>query len=109
MLASHRLLTFLVTSNAPNEDEHTKSLKDQAVEELKDIKHGRVSLILRDGTVHPTYPGPSDGFRYAKQSPDLLKRFFTQLNKPFYDMEHLTDEECPESEPFVDKHYDKDC
>jgi hypothetical protein len=106
-LSSHRLLRNLVVANAPNQDEHVNALRDTAIATLKDIRHGRISLILLDGSLHPDYVGPSDGHRFAPQNDvDHLRRFFTQINRPFEKMEHLTSEEAPENEQYTDPDYD---
>ena len=91
-LSAYKLRQFLLAANAPNLDEHTNALRDEAMMLIEDIFHGRRSIIMPDGSYHPRYPGPSDGKRFAEQGASQLRRFFTNMDRPFVQMEQLQEE-----------------
>jgi len=86
-LAAYKLRQFLLAANAPNLDDHTNALRDEAEGLIEDIFHGRRSVIMPDGSYHPRYPGPSGGARFAEQGAAQLRRFFTNMDVPFVQME----------------------
>jgi hypothetical protein len=92
LLAAYKLRQFLLAANAPNLDEHTNALRDEGQEMIEDIFHGRRSVIMPDLSFHPRYPGPSGGKRFADQGSAQLRRFFTNMDRPFVTMEQLVEE-----------------
>ena len=106
-LLGHRLRHMLLAGNAPNQDEHTQNLLDEANEELDAIMGGRLAVRLRDTTVHPVFDGPSGG-RKSAENPDEERRFHVQKNRPFERMDHLNNVEQPVDEKFSDPNYDQE-
>ena len=104
-LASHKVRLMVLAGNAPNEDEHTDGLLEKAKKLLLDIVEGRCGIKNRDGTFDPKFPGPA---RLAVEEQVADVRFFTQLNRPFETMDHVTPTENPESDEFSDPNYIED-
>ena len=98
LYTSYQLRRFLVTANSPNLDDHTQDLKEEADEMMEDIFHGRRSVIMPDLSFHPRYPGPSGGMRFSSQGSAQLKRFFTNMDRPFVTMEQMAVEAGIEGE-----------
>ena len=78
---------FMLTANAPNLDDHVENLKKEAEDTIEDLLHGRRTLWLTDGTVHPEFQGPSDGVRFAEQQESALRLFFINMDRTFFEME----------------------
>lgn len=107
MLASHKVLMMLLTSNVPKKSTYVEGLFRGAMAALKDITSGKKSLILRDGTVDPRYPGPTSGERYTTNDTDeQQRRYHVQPNKPDTEWDHLEAiDEAPEQDQFGDPLY----
>lgn len=105
LLSASRIRRMLLAGNAPNVDQHTDRLEQEALVQLRGILHGVVGVRMKDGTPHPIFSGPTGGERFAKQAPEASRRFHIQTNLPFERMDHLTDEEKPETDKFSDPLY----
>ena len=104
-LTAYKCRQFILTANAPNLDDHVQDIKSEAEALIEDILHGRRTLFLVGGSIHPEFQGPSDGRRFASQQDSTLRRFFTNMDKDFYAMEQATEPEGIEEE-FTDPLYD---
>lgn len=107
LVGAAELREMTIMSNAPNLDPHTKALRDRAKAMISDLLEGRCALVLKDGTTHPCFEGPSQGVRDADQKDGVDRRFFVQRNRSAETWEHLLESEAPEEEPFTDPHYDQ--
>ena len=97
--ASWKLRKMVLAGNAPNEDEHTEGLLERAEGWLADLSRGRCGLLLTDDTFDPDFLPP------APDEQDADRRFYTQVNEDFQRMDHLNDEEKPETDKFTEVDY----